>query len=100
MYKEVSKNELIDVLKKENINYEVKIRNKKDKMIKVHKTQIDEIDIDDVKSVEFFIKKFSCGNCICTVLKKFTNENIRRTVKMVGEYINHTTQIDLESVFF
>lgn len=57
MYKEVSKNELIDVLKKENINYEVKIRNKKDKMIKVHKTQIDEIDIDDVKSVEFFIKK-------------------------------------------
>ena len=26
-------------------------------MIKVHKTQIDEIDIDDVKSVEFFIKK-------------------------------------------
>lgn len=57
MYKEISKNELIDVLKKENINYEVKIRNKKDKMIKVHKTQIDEIDIDDVKSVEFFIKK-------------------------------------------
>ena len=57
MYKEVSKNELIDVLKKENINYEVKIRNKKDKMIKVHKTQIDEIDIDDVKRVEFFIKK-------------------------------------------
>lgn len=57
MYKEVSKNELIDVLKKENINYDIKIRNKKDKMIKVHKTQIDEIDIDDVKSVEFFIKK-------------------------------------------
>lgn len=57
MYKEISKNELIDVLKKENINYEVKIRNKKDKMVKVHKTQIDEIDIDDVKSVEFFIKK-------------------------------------------
>lgn len=57
MYKEISKNELIDVLKKENINYEVKIRNKKDKMIKVHKTEIDEIDIDDVKSVEFFIKK-------------------------------------------
>lgn len=57
MYKEISKNELIDVLKKENINYEVKIRNKKDKMVKIHKTQIDEIDIDDVKSVEFFIKK-------------------------------------------
>ena len=57
MYKEISKNELIDVLKKENINYEVKIRNKKDKMIKVHKTQIDEINVDDVKSVEFFIKK-------------------------------------------
>lgn len=57
MYKEVSKNELIDVLKKENINYDIKIRNKKDKMIKVHKTEIDEIDIDDVKSVEFFIKK-------------------------------------------
>ena len=57
MYKEISKNELIDVLKKENINYEVKIRNKKDKMVKVHKTEIDEIDIDDVKSVEFFIKK-------------------------------------------
>ena len=56
MYKEISKNELIDVLKKENINYEVKIRNKKDKMVKIHKTQIDEIDIDDVKSVEFFIK--------------------------------------------
>lgn len=57
MYKEISKNELIDVLKKENINYEVKIRNKKDKMVKVHKTQIDEINVDDVKSVEFFIKK-------------------------------------------
>lgn len=57
MYKEVSKNELIDILKKENINYDIKIRNKKDKMIKVHKTEIDEIDIDDVKSVEFFIKK-------------------------------------------
>lgn len=57
MYKEVSKNELIDVLKKENINYEVKIRNKKDKMVKIHKTQIDEINVDDVKSVEFFIKK-------------------------------------------
>lgn len=57
MYKEISKDELIDVLKKENINYEVKIRNKKDKMIKVHKTQIDEINVDDVKSVEFFIKK-------------------------------------------
>lgn len=57
MYKEVSKNELIDALKKENINYDIKIRNKKDKMIKVHKTEIDEIDIDDVKSVEFFIKK-------------------------------------------
>ena len=57
MYKQISKNELIDVLKKENINYEVKIRNKKDKMVKIHKTQIDEIDIDDVKSVEFFIKK-------------------------------------------
>ena len=57
MYKEISKNELIDVLKKENINYEVKIRNKKDKMVKIHKTQIDEIDIDDVKSVESFIKK-------------------------------------------
>lgn len=57
MYKEISKNELIDVLKKENINYEVKIRNKKDKMIKIHKTQIDEINVDDVKSVEFFIKK-------------------------------------------
>lgn len=57
MYKEISKNELIDVLKKENINYEIKIRNKKDKMIKVHKTQIDEINVDDVKSVEFFIKK-------------------------------------------
>ena len=56
MYKEISKNELIDVLKKENINYEVKIRNKKDKMVKIHKTQIDEIDIDDVKSLEFFIK--------------------------------------------
>lgn len=56
MYKKISKNELIDVLKKENINYEVKIRNKKDKMVKIHKTQIDEIDIDDVKSVEFFIK--------------------------------------------
>lgn len=57
MYKEVSKNELIDALKKENINYDIKIRNKNDKMIKVHKTEIDEIDIDDVKSVEFFIKK-------------------------------------------
>lgn len=57
MYKEVSKNELIDVLKKENINYEVKIRSKKDKMVKIHKTQIDEINVDDVKSVEFFIKK-------------------------------------------
>lgn len=57
MYKEISKNELIDVLKKENINYEVKIRNKKDKMVKIHKTQIDEINVDDVKSVEFFIKK-------------------------------------------
>lgn len=57
MYKEISKDELIDVLKKENINYEVKIRNKKDKMVKVHKTQIDEINVDDVKSVEFFIKK-------------------------------------------
>lgn len=57
MYKEISKNELIDVLKKENINYEIKIRNKKDKMVKVHKTQIDEINVDDVKSVEFFIKK-------------------------------------------
>lgn len=57
MYKEISKDELIDILKKENINYEVKIRNKKDKMIKVHKTQIDEINVDDVKSVEFFIKK-------------------------------------------
>lgn len=57
MYKKISKDELIDVLKKENINYEVKIRNKKDKIIKVHKTQIDEINVDDVKSVEFFIKK-------------------------------------------
>lgn len=57
MYKEISKDELIDVLKKENINYEIKIRNKKDKMIKIHKTQIDEINVDDVKSVEFFIKK-------------------------------------------
>lgn len=57
MYKEISKDELIDVLKKENINYEIKIRNKKDKMVKVHKTQIDEINVDDVKSVEFFIKK-------------------------------------------
>ena len=57
MYKEISKNELIDVLKKENINYEVKIRNKKDKMVKIHTTQIDEINVDDVKSVEFFIKK-------------------------------------------
>lgn len=56
MYKKISKDELIDVLKKENINYEVKIRNKKDKIIKVHKTQIDEINVDDVKSVEFFIK--------------------------------------------
>lgn len=57
MYKEVSKNELIDVLKKENINYEIKIRTKKDKMIKVHNTEIDEINVDDVKSIEFFIKK-------------------------------------------
>ena len=57
MYKEVSKNELIDALKKENINYDIKIRNKKDKMVKVHKTEIDEINVDDVKSVEFFIKK-------------------------------------------
>ena len=37
MYKEISKNELIDVLKKENINYEVKIRNKKDNwQVKLH----------------------------------------------------------------
>lgn len=57
MYKEVSKNELIDLLKEQNINCDVKVRNKKDKMIKYHNTNIDEIDINDVKSVEFFIKK-------------------------------------------
>ena len=57
MYKEVSKDELMDLLKKQNINYEVKVRNKKDKIIKYHSKNIDEIDIDDVKSVEFFIKK-------------------------------------------
>lgn len=57
MYKEVPKNELIDLLKEQNINCDVKVRNKKDKMIKYHNTNIDEIDINDVKSVEFFIKK-------------------------------------------
>ena len=57
MYKEVPKNELIDLLKEQNINCDVKVRNKKDKMIKYHNTNIDEIDINDVTSVEFFIKK-------------------------------------------
>jgi hypothetical protein len=57
MYKEISKDELIDLLKEQDINCDVKVRNKKDKMIKYHNTRIDEIDVNDVKSVEFFIKK-------------------------------------------
>lgn len=57
MYKEISKDELIDLLKEQNINCDVKVRNKKDKMIRYHNTNIDEIDVNDVKSVEFFIKK-------------------------------------------
>ena len=47
---------LIEEIKKHNINYEIKIRNKKDKMKKILYNDIDKIDINDVKSVEFFIK--------------------------------------------
>lgn len=57
MYKEISKDELLDILKEQKINYEVKVRTKNDKIIKFHNSIIDEIDVDDVKSVEFFIKK-------------------------------------------
>lgn len=56
MYKEIPKEELIEEIKKHNINYEIKIRNKKDKMKKILYNDIDKIDINDVKSVEFFIK--------------------------------------------
>ena len=56
MYKEIQKEKLIDLLKEQDINYEIKVRNKKGKMLKYHHSDIDEIDIDDVKSVEFFIK--------------------------------------------
>lgn len=57
MYKEISKDELLDILREQKINYEVKVRTKNDKIVKFHNSVIDEIDIDDVKSVEFFIKK-------------------------------------------
>lgn len=57
MYKEISKDELLDILREQKINYEVKVRTKNDKIIKFHNSVIDEIDVDDVKSVEFFIKK-------------------------------------------
>ena len=56
MYKEIPKEELIEEIKKHNINYEIKIRNKKDKMKKILYNDIDKIDINDVKSVEFFVK--------------------------------------------
>lgn len=56
MYKEIQKDKLIDLLKEQDINYEIKVRNKKDKILKYHYSDIDEINIDDVKSVEFFIK--------------------------------------------
>lgn len=57
MYKEISKDELLDILREQKINYEVKVRTKNDKIVKFHNSTIDEIDVDDVKSVEFFIKK-------------------------------------------
>lgn len=57
MYKEISKDELLDILREQKINYEVKVRTKNDKIVKFHNSVIDEIDVDDVKSVEFFIKK-------------------------------------------
>ena len=56
MYKEIPKEELIEEIKKHNINYEIKIRNKKDKMKKILYNDIDKIDVNDVKSVEFFVK--------------------------------------------
>lgn len=56
MYKEIPKEELIEEIKKHNINYEIKIRNKKDKMKKILYDDIDKIDVNDVKSVEFFVK--------------------------------------------
>ena len=56
MYKEIPKEELIEEIKKHNINYEIKIRNKKDKIKKILYNDIDKIDVNDVKSVEFFIK--------------------------------------------
>ena len=69
MYKEISKDELLDILKEQNINDEVKVRNKKDKIIRFHHSKIDEIDIDDVKSVEFFIKKdYGLHLCLLKVI--------------------------------
>lgn len=56
MYKEISKNELLDELKEQDINCDVTICQKNNKVKKIHKTKIDEIDIDNVKSVQFFIK--------------------------------------------
>lgn len=57
MYKELPKERLIEEIKKHNVNYEIKVTDLNNKLIKVHKDDIDEIDLDNVKSVEFFIKK-------------------------------------------
>ena len=56
MYKEIPKDKLIDELNSHNINCDITICKKNNKVQKVHKTELDKIDIDNVKSVQFFIK--------------------------------------------
>lgn len=75
MYKEVLKNDLIDELKSYEINYELTIWQKDNKVKKIHKTEIESIDINNVKSVQFFIKKKNYSHLALVKVIKESDED-------------------------
>lgn len=76
MYKEIPKDELIDELNSHDINCDITICQKNNKVQKVHKTELDKIDVDNVKSVQFFIKKNGYSHLALFKVKDDENEEL------------------------
>lgn len=57
MFKTLPREELINEIKKYKINYEIRVTDYDNKVTKVYKDDINNVDLNTIKAVEFFIKK-------------------------------------------